>query len=82
MLKNKSARDLFDWLETQNASLINDRNGHWSVVYNMLQDQPKKDKETCDISGSFFVSSRRWSKSIEGAIRSAQKRSKSFLLDA
>lgn len=76
MLENESARELLDWLETQNASLINDRNGHWSVIYDALQDHPKKDKEICDIRGTFFIPSQRWSKSIRGAIKSAQKRIK------
>ena len=76
LLENRKDKELLDWLGTQNASLISDRNRHWSVSYNGLQDQPKKDKNTCEIHASFFIPSYKWSKTIRGAIRAAQKKIK------
>ena len=71
---NKETKDLFAWLETQNCSLINDRNGHWTVSYDGIQDHPKKGKVTCDIHARFFIPSYKWARSIRGAILAAKRR--------
>ena len=59
-----------DWLERQDAALLSDDNGHWSVSFEGMQSCPLQD-EPQDIWTSFVVKAEDWYPSVREAIDAA-----------